>query len=292
MGLSSLKPPMSYAQQMEKLRSRGCEISDESECCRLLSCINYYRLSAYFLPFKQTDDHYKPGTNLTTIFRIYEFDRKMRHLIFSAVEETEVNLRTKIAYFHAHRYGASGYLNAKIFSKRHAHEQFIETIEREIKANRKRLFVEHHIKNYSGNFPIWVIVELFTFGTLSHFYADMTTQDQKYMAGEVCQSTDYDNLRSWLRCCTDLRNICAHYGRLYYHIFSARPAVPKGLNVDDDSKFRLFGALFALKQIYPDKEKWDIEFVPQMAALIEEYKNDIELQHIGFTPRWQQELSN
>ena len=64
-------------------------------------------------------------------------------------------------------------------------------------------------------FPIWVIVELFTLGMLSFFFADLNTQDQKDLARAVFHSTA-NNIKSWLRCCTDLRNICAHYGRLYF----------------------------------------------------------------------------
>ena len=67
------------------------------------------------------------------------------------------------------------------------------------------LFVKHHIEQYNGIFPIWVISELFTFGVLSRFYADMPLEDQKYLAkSEYC--TTPGNIRSWLRCCSDLRN--------------------------------------------------------------------------------------
>ena len=48
------------------------------------------------------------------------------------------------------------------------------------------------------------------------------TADQKEFA-QKHYATIPQNLKSWLRCATDLRNICAHYGRLYYRIFSAIP---------------------------------------------------------------------
>jgi len=92
--LPDLKPFCTYEQQMEILRKRGCIIENEQACCEILADLNYYRLTAYFLPFRQSDDNFKPGTNFETIFSLYEFDRKMRGVIFSAIEEVEV-------FFHA-----------------------------------------------------------------------------------------------------------------------------------------------------------------------------------------------
>lgn len=283
------KSPTTYTQQMEKLRSRGCVISDEQKCIHLLSCINYYRLTAYFLPFKQVEGVYMPGTDFITVFRIYEFDRKMRHLIFNAIEEVEVRLRRQIAYFHAHKYGSCGYLDAQTFGTKHEHEKFIKRIAVEKKANRKLPFVQHHDEKYAGTFPLWVIIELFPFGMLSHFYSDMTTQDQKCFARDVFGTT-YNNLRSWLYCCTNLRNMCAHYGRMYFHIFPACPKLPNGFSVNKNTKNRLFGAVFALMKLYPDKNKWNEEFISLAAKLIKEYDDVIELSHIGFPSNWQLKL--
>jgi abortive infection bacteriophage resistance protein len=106
-----LKPPTTYSWQLEKLRSRGCQISDIPLCEKVLSRINYYRLSAYFLPSQKTNGDYIPGTDFNMVYQIYEFDRKLRNLIFAAIEEVEIYLRSKFAYYHAHKYGAFGYMN-------------------------------------------------------------------------------------------------------------------------------------------------------------------------------------
>ena len=41
------------------------------------------------------------------------------------------------------------------------------------------MFVKFHIDNYDNQFPLWVISELFTFGTLSYFYNVLATADKK-----------------------------------------------------------------------------------------------------------------
>ncbi|MBR2124338.1 MAG: Abi family protein [Acetobacter sp.] len=60
-------------------------ISDLSSAEETLSKINYYRLSAYFLPFKETNGAYVSGTTFEKIVRIYEFDREIRSFLFRAI---------------------------------------------------------------------------------------------------------------------------------------------------------------------------------------------------------------
>ena len=92
--------------------------------------------------------------------------------------------------------------------------------------NKRTLVVKHHNQKYGGKFPLWVLIEFFSMGTLSYLYADLLTPDKKQIAS-ASFNTSADCLQSWLRCLTDLRNRCAHYSRLYYWIFSAVPKTPQ-----------------------------------------------------------------
>ena len=279
-----LKQPATYTQQIAKLREHGCTVSDEAFCEEVLSRISYYRLSAYFLTFRMKDGKYKQGTDFNTVYKLYEFDRKMRRLLFSVIEELEVYLRTQFSYYHAHKYGADGYLNPANFNSRHNHLNFSAHINDLVNSNSKIAFVKHHINKYSGQFPLWVISELFTFGMLSYFYADMITVDQKKLARDLFQ-TSVPNLKSWLYCLTVLRNVCAHNNRLYFTVFSAVP--PNLPHIDKKTENKLFASVMALRQLYPDSDKWNNEFLPTMSALFEEYKNVITLRHIGFPEDWE-----
>lgn len=95
--MREVKLPATYDRQIDKLRSRGCIIHDDAECTKILTNIGYYRLSAYFLPFKNNDGTYKSGTSFEMIYYLYEFDSKLRGLIFSAIEVIEVSLRSKLS---------------------------------------------------------------------------------------------------------------------------------------------------------------------------------------------------
>lgn len=281
--MSSVKPFLTYDQQIQKLKDRGCIIADEKFCKNVLANVNYYRLSAYFLPYKTTNDTYKPGTVFEKVYRIYEFDRKLRSILFSAIEVIEIHYRARLSYFHAGKYGPLGYLNPSTFNSNHNAIKFQENIDREIENNKQVLFVKHHITNYNNQFPLWVISELFTFGMISYFYNDLTTADKKVFAG-----INYREIASWLRCCTDLRNICAHYGNLYYRIFSA---IPRGISIPNSAKRQLWGAVLSVKALYPSAEKWNSEVLPKITDLFSTYANDIELAHIGFPKDWLIELT-
>jgi abortive infection bacteriophage resistance protein len=279
-----LKQSATYAQQIAKLREHGCVITDETFCEEVLSRISYYRLSAYFLTFKTKDGKYAPGTDFNKVYKLYEFDRKLRRLLFSVLEELEVYLRVQLSYYHTGKYGADGYLNPANFNFHHNHLDFASRLNDLVNGNDKLPFVAHHIANYNRQFPLWVMMELFTFGMLSYFYAEMLTPDQKKLAHTVFKASVAE-AKSWLYCCTNLRNVCAHSRRLYNGIFSVIPAnIP---NVDKSTERKLFASVMAVRELYPDADKWNNEFLPSLAALFDEYGDIILLRFVGFPEDWE-----
>ena len=279
--MTGVKEPSSYNQQIELIKKRGCLVKDDATCIDALNRIGYYRLSAYFLPFKKNDNTYASGVEFSRILNIYEFDRELRSVILSALEEIEIFLRSQISYYHTKKYGSLGYMIPSNYNLKHDHEKFRKTYEREISSHSSVAFVEHHIKKYNGKFPLWVLMELFSFGMISKFYNDLATQDRKAIAKGL--DVNYKQLSSWLRCCTDLRNICAHYGRLYYRVF---PAIPSGINGNDYSKRHLWSNILVLKKLYPSKDKWISELIPKFEEVIIKYKDDINLNCIAFPDNW------
>lgn len=117
---------------------------------------------------------------------------------------------------------------------------------------------------------------------LSRFYSDLKRTDQRRIANE-CFKIPSDILASWLQCCTDLRNICAHYGRLYYRTFAAQPKTPKKWPTLDT---RLFDYICIIKALYPKQHRWKTDIQLELEALIAEYLETINLYHIGFPVDW------
>ena len=287
------KSPISYDEQLQKLKDKGFVISNEQLCRTALSEIGYYRLKGYLLPFRKTDNKtgkksYQSGIDLNRVCRIYEFDCKLRNLLLFILERIEIYLRAKIVHCHVCAHGSDGYRNEEYFSDEHDHEKFLNRLKYEMIHNKNHLIVKYYNKNYGGILPLWAISEFFTFGMLSRFYADMLLKDKEKIASELYHTIP-KNLKSWLQCATDIRNICAHGGRLYYRLFTS---VPAGLNLSKSQETRLWGAIKTLRVLYPDKEEWNIKILPQLDKLFCDYKDDIDLYHIAFPRDWRKRLKN
>ena len=279
-----LKNPTTFEEQIELLQSRGMLIANKELALKIISNVNYYRFSAYLLPFRdRSTGCYKEGTTFNKIYNIYEFDRKLRSILMSAIEPIEVILKTKISYFHAHSYGAEGYKECANFLNSDRHEKFIRTFNESINKNKKAPFVSHHILNYKGNFPIWVAVEIFSFGMLSVFFANMKPETKKQIAKNIFD-TGPEHLESWLFAVTYLRNRCAHYMRLYFHRIVVFPRMPSDYAMLKSN--RIFDIIYVMKYLYLDQDKWNHSFVRQLEALIKEYEEDIRLEYIGFPSDW------
>lgn len=284
-----LKRATTFVEQVQCFKDKNILINDEEECKNFLNLVNYYRLSAYYLPFKNSDGKCKYPVPFERIKKIYEFDQHLRSLILEVIEDIEIYMRTQMAYHSAHMYGPDGYMLSSTYNEKHDHAAFTAHIASCINENSKTLVVKHHMANYDGKFPIWVIIEFFSIGMLSHFYRSMQTSDKKAIA-KMLYNTSHFVLESWTRCITDLRNKCAHYSRLYYAIFPAIPKMPK----EEEYKptRRLFAQLVMLKHMYPVKDTWNACFVNSLEDLLCEYSPHIELEHLDFPPNWKEILLN
>ena len=217
---------------------------------------------------------------------IYDFDRKMRSVLYGALGEIEIALRSRLAYYHSSKYGALGYEYTDNFNKDHKHAKVLSKFYREMDQNKNKLFVKHHMENYGGKMPIWAVLELCTFGDLSIFYADLHRADKKEVARQF--GVPDDKLESWLHCLTTLRNHCAHYERLYQITFKPQPSQPR--EIDRPMGKQLFDYILCAKFVYPDQEEWKNGVFSQISAIMEEYKEYINLDCIGFPEDWEEML--
>ena len=260
------------------MRKKGI-IIDDPLALPFLKSVNYYRFSAYILPFKGRCEN----LSFSRIRRIYEFDCKLRALLFPVIESIEIRLRAVISYFFAEKYGAEGYLNESNFSNIHDHDAFKLHLSRCIKENRTSLVVTHHERKYEGHYPFWVVVEFFSLGMLSYFYSDLLRNDKKAIAKALGCKSD-EKLESWLRCLTDLRNRCAHYSRLYYWNFTSIPLLYKEDNVE--LRRSLYAYLLMLHHLAGESDEWKKEFNPRFSSLVQQYYGDIDFKHMGLPEDW------
>lgn len=275
-----LKPPRTFDQQIEILKSRNLIIKDELYAKQILARVNYYRLSAYGLGL-HIDNQYKENIHFETLYRLYEFDVKFRYLLLEAIEVIEVMCRTRIAYHMAIKHGSESYLNKELFYDEGYHETFVQEFLKEKERQKDTAFIKHHDCNYEGRMPIWVAIEIFSFGVLSRFYGNLNVEDQRQIAKVFGTTPVY--IRSWLKSLVEVRNICAHYGRIYNRILNSTPKLYSDhKHVKPD---RIFAVIVVIKRLL-NEPTIQRNFVSKLKALIEEYDKDVNLNFIGFPHNW------
>lgn len=279
----ALKSPATFEEQIQILKSRGLTIEDEDLAIRVLQRINYYRLSAYGLSLKR-NDQYDHGVTFSQIYALYEFDHRFRYLIMDMTEQVEIAFRTHMSYHIAHTYGVLGHLEPEHFANAGYHEAFIVELGKEVKRSQE-IFIKHHFDKYEGNIPVWVAIEVLSFGALSKMFSNMKSEDKSHIAKTNYQAPSI-YLESWLKCLSYVRNICAHYGRLYNRPLTSKPRLDHRSKKLDIQQNRIFAHLYILKQLIPERRKWS-HFVTRLEALLSEYIDVIELERIGFPEDWE-----
>lgn len=221
MGGSAFK---TFEEQALQLRDRGC-LGGIEEMISALSSINYYRLSAYWYPFRESNPNYAPednasrpkldrfveGTTWADIVSCYKFDDALKFHAFCAIEHIEVALRTKTAYYWSASRGKRPNPQAELDSG------FLERIQKAYEASREEC-VKHqkevvgitHVKDL----PVWVFVELTTFSDLQVIYK--TFEDSLRMRIAQCFGfKTISSFQSTISLVREARNICAHYARFW-----------------------------------------------------------------------------
>ena len=291
----NVKPPLTYDAQIERLRNfHNLSIDNEDEARIILKKINYYRLSGYGigLTLKDDKDRYKPGISLNHLYKLYKFDSELKNLLSLVIEQVEIHFRANITYYLAIKYGSLGYLNRDNFDDapcahgKSVHGKLLNEFKNNVERSKNLPFVKHHMTEYGGQFPIWVAVELFTFGNITSLYSIMKDGDKSDIAKLYGTTKLY--LKSWILLLLEVRNLCAHYARLYNLILKTNPKLYTEYDFLKSQKPKIFHILIVLKKML-DNEQWD-SFYPKFKSLMKDYAQYIILGFMGFPKNWEEIL--
>lgn len=286
-----LKQPLDIKQQIAKSKEHGMQVPDEVKAEKFLGRINYYRFSGYALEYRvsMNTSEYTAGTDFDNIVRIYEFDEKLRNLLRLYLEKVEIYFKTKIAYTFSLRkctlapydqhYLPSNYYRADKFSS------LLQHITAEEQYFKDTAFVKHHIMTYKNKMPLWVLVEIMTFSTLSKLYSCMYLSDQEAIANSA--GTSARILKNNLHAMAILRNRCSHAGRLYNDTLTMPVAfTPQFLRRHPKIKTNtMFAYIVMLSRRLPDNE-CKAFFQNSLYRLIAEYEEYVNLDLMGFPGNW------
>ncbi|SZD73612.1 Abortive infection bacteriophage resistance protein [Candidatus Ornithobacterium hominis] len=228
------KPPLTFADQLQKLKDRGLAVANEQRAVSYLQQISYYRLSAYFLPYQSVKDTFDKGTTFHQIIQTYAFDRELRLLVFDCIERIEVAIRTQFIYQMATHYNNSHWQDDKsLFVKPYYNSvgntvnpySDFQSIISKAKTHRKlEVFIKHYTDCYDkpSNPPSWMCFELLTIGELSNLYRGLRNNKDKKRIADFFK-VHHTIFQSWLHSLTYVRNICAHHSRLWNRDLAVEP---------------------------------------------------------------------
>ena len=213
------KPFKSLQEQAELLIKRGL-VGDKDEICERLRYVGYYRLSAYWYPFRSLvggirQDDLLPGTTITQVWNHYRFDRRLRLLLLDAIERIEVALRSTAAYRYAESQGPFGY-------EALLPENIREKIRISDSLKNQYDFVSHFAGKYNGEFlPVWMAVGVMDFGDLLSFLRSIDHNIRTRIAKDF--GIPMTLLLSWMDALRLVRNACAHHARVWNKMWGISP---------------------------------------------------------------------
>ena len=283
------KPAKSIDEQIALLQSRGMVIDDISFAKKLLSQHNYYRICGYWLPFEK--DHnlhlFKDGTTFKEVSEVYFFDRELRLIVFSIIEQIEIAFRTTWAYIVAMRHGCFAYTDSKFAKNIQLFDKNNEKLKREIERSNED-FIKHYLNKYKEpSIPIWSIAEIIPLGLLSKLYKNLSEEKTKKSIANAFGSVDSTLIESWLEHLTVVRNICAHHNRLWNREFTVTPkhyTKPQGALAEQFvSTRKIYNTLIILmyfNSILNNHQNWSKQLFTLLLA------HEDKLSYMGFPSDW------
>jgi abortive infection bacteriophage resistance protein len=289
------KPALTLDQKIANLRLKGMIIFDEAEAKRCLQHISYYRLSAYWLPFEHPKNQhnsgkcFRSGTDFGTVVALHTFDRTLRRLVTEAIEEIEISVCGNWAYCMAMLGDGFSYLDPSNYADTERFESNRERLAKDV-AESKETFVQHFRDKYLDELPpVWMTSEILSFGSLSHWYANLKHPPIRQAIAEP-YGLDETVFRPFLHHLSVVRNICAHHSRLWNRVFKVRLKLPSkqpknlatSLNPSEPQKIynTLTMLVFVLGAIN-DATVWRKKLMEHIATLP---CGDVE--HMGFPLDW------
>lgn len=236
------KAHLSFADQLELVRSRGLGCDDEERAIAALRAVGYYRLSAYTYPMRKLLDPDAPretsvqhrsaefmdGHTIDQAIDLYLFDKRLRMVTIEGIESFEVGMRVGVSHALGRR-DAFGHLDTKhlrasvcgrpLKSGATRHEEWVERLNRQVAESSSEDFVRHFQEKYGGSLPIWVATEVMNFGQLVRLYKLMDNRDRNGVSRgfgiKTGRTLDPVSLNL-----SHVRNTSAHHSRLWNRRFT------------------------------------------------------------------------
>lgn len=235
------KPFKTINEQIAILEARGMEVG--ASAYEALSREGYYSVvNGYkdlFLDARQSrekgGDVYKEGTRFDDLYRVFEFDRDLRLVMFRYFSMAEAVLKTVCSYnfTQVHVNEKEPYLDRRNYRSDRGYPERVDRLIRDFKSAlgkdprkppRRKAYLDHYRDNHD-EVPLWVLLRYMTLGQTFKFFEFQNDSMRNAMAKNFselyartygCPKKIYDrDIRLAFDHIKDFRNICAHDERLY-----------------------------------------------------------------------------
>jgi len=198
------KLPISITEQVEKLKERGLKFHNETKAQNYLCNISYYRLRAYTYPFQdhsQNEQPFNVEVSFEQIIELYVFDRKLRLLIFDAIEKIEIALRTQIIYHFALKHGSHWQLMPELYRDPMRFANHLDSLQKEIDRSNET-FIDHYKNKYTNPTepPSWMSLEVSSIGLLSKIFQNLKKSPEKLAVTSHFGLKDVSVIENWILC--------------------------------------------------------------------------------------------
>lgn len=280
-----------FAEQIDLLAQRGMVFHNKQQAEKELARIGYYRLSAYWYPFRQhlttggRADVFVANTQFDDVIALYDFDNAIKILALEAIQHIEIAMRTQIAYTLG-KHNPIAHTQAHYFNPKFNHAEWLAKYEN-LRDHAKDDFVKHNLAKY-GELPVWVACEIWDFGAMSKLYKMMTERDQRQIEKHFHLS--HKELSSHLHALNIVRNVAAHHGRLWNKSAIGIPKIKKlhGLHWQYLNHEKPFVAFCLMKRmldvIDPTRARdWGMRFQAALKTFPHQNcaPNEVNLQQFG-----------
>jgi len=287
------KPFLPYVEQIDLLKGRGLSFKNEEQAIKILERVSYYRLGCYWHMFLDGRQNkvFKENSSFESAFEIYKFDMNLRKIIIAEIEKIEVAFRSKMAHVLSLSNGSFWLEEKSLFSKSSEHKSLVLKVKEEIKRSDESLIASFK-KEYSNDIPpTFMLLEITSFGTLSKLYKNLKSSKEKQEIASFFGLFD-KAFESWLYSLVYVRNVCAHYARLWnrkMRIIPVHPSTHKNqwLNnrqIPNNRIYFILSMLIYLLNIINPKHS----FKQKLNALFLKYPI-IDKPAMGFPANWQKE---
>ena len=144
------KQPINIDEQLALLQNRGLMIGDIVTAKLQLRNISYFRIASYLRYMEEDQLHhlYKSGSTFEQAINLYLFDKELRQLIFKAIQDIEISLRTKMIQMFSMEHGAFWFMDSSLFKNEEFYQGCLDNIKKEVSRSNEDFIKEHSQKIY------------------------------------------------------------------------------------------------------------------------------------------------